>query len=77
MCGIILKWVENFRLSINANDGVESGRLKTVRTLENVERVRASLLTSPRRSLRKHSQVLNISRESVRLIVRVDLAYHP
>ena len=71
----ILNWVKNFRLSSNANDRVKSGRPRNVRTLENVERVRVSLQTSPHRSIAKRSQTLNIPRESIRRILRDDHQY--
>ena len=70
----ILNWAKNFRLSANANDRVKSGRPRNVRTPENVE---VSLQTSPRRSIAKRVQSLNIPRESIRGILRDDLQYHP
>ena len=75
--GTILNWVKNFCESANANDRRKSGRPRMVRTPENVDRVRTSLQTSPRRSLRKRSQALGISQESIRIMIHKDLDYRP
>jgi len=44
---------------------------------ENVERVRVSLEGSPRRSTRRRSQALEISRTSMRTIIKKHLKFHP
>ena len=48
-----------------------------MRTPENVQRVRVALERSPRRSVIRHSRVLNLSERSVRRILHVDLHFHP
>ena len=54
-----------------------SGRPRNVRTPENVQRVRASIEQSPRRSARKHTAALGISDRNVRRILQADLKMHP
>lgn len=53
------------------------GRPKTKRSPENVERVRNSLQISPRRSLRKRAQALNLKLSTTQRIIKHDLNYHP
>ena len=52
-------------------------RWNTVRSLENIQRVRIALERSPRRSVRRHSQPLNLSDGSMWRILRHDLHFHP
>jgi len=54
-----------------------SGRSRNVRTPANVERVRASIEQSPRRSARNHAAALRISDRTVRQILHADLRMHP
>jgi len=54
-----------------------SGCPQNVRTPENVQRVRASIEQSPRRSARKHTAALGISDRTVRRILHTDLRMHP
>ena len=75
--GTILNWVKNFRQTADASNRKPTGRPRSVRTAENIERVRVSLQTSPSRSIEKRSQALNMPRESVRRILHNDLQYHP
>ena len=53
------------------------GRPRKVRTPENIARVTIALVRVPLRSVRRHSQVLNISDRSVRRILHLDLKFHP
>ena len=53
------------------------GRPRTVRTLENVEAIKASIQQSPKRSARKHAMALGISSRSLRRILHADLRLHP
>ncbi|KAJ4436495.1 hypothetical protein ANN_16526, partial [Periplaneta americana] len=53
------------------------GRPLTVRILDNTARVTAALERSPTRSVRRHSQVLNISNTSVRRMFHLDMKFHP
>lgn len=72
----ILYWVKSFR-----NTGNVTRRRnevpRPVRSRENVEAVRASMLRSPRRSARKHASALGISDRSLRRILHNDLHFHP
>jgi len=52
-------------------------RRNTVRSPENIQRVRIALERSPSRSVRRHSQLLNLSDRSVRQILHHDLHFHP
>jgi len=54
-----------------------SGRHRNIRTRENVQRVRASIEQSLRRSARKHAAALGISDRTVRRILHADLRMHP
>ncbi|KAF2893489.1 hypothetical protein ILUMI_12684 [Ignelater luminosus] len=54
-----------------------TGVPRPVRSPENIEAVRASMLRSPRRSARKHASALRLSDRSVRRILRDDLHFHP
>lgn len=72
----IVSWVTMFR---------ETGSVmprkprvpRLIRTPENIEAVRASVLRSPRRSARRHASALRLSDRSVRRILHDDLHYHP
>ena len=48
----------------------------TVRSPENIQRVRIALERSPRQSVRRHSQLLNLSDRSVQRILHHDLHFH-
>ncbi len=69
-------WVKNFRETARADKKKPSGRPVTVRTPENVNRVRSALQTSPRRSAVKHSQALKISRRSFSRMLKA-MYFHP
>lgn len=73
----ILRWVDNLRRTGSLMKIKPPGSARTVRTPENVERVRAALLQSPRRSARRHSFALRMGRESVRKILKFQLQFHP
>lgn len=73
----ILKWVGNFRNTASAMKIKPSGRPRTVRTQENIETVRRSVLQSPNRSARRQSLVLAMSNSSLRRILHLDLNFHP
>ena len=72
-----LGWVSNVRASGSALPRKPSGRPRNVRTPENVQRVRASIEQSPRRSARKHATALGISDRNVRRILNTYLRMHP
>ncbi len=73
----ILLWVKNFRESAKATSASKPGRRRSVRTPENVEKVRVAVLASPGRSARKQSVALQIPRTSLRRIIKDDLNMHP
>ncbi|QQP51582.1 Transposable element Tc3 transposase [Caligus rogercresseyi] len=50
---------------------------RRVRTPENIEAVRTSILQSPQRSVRKHASALALSARSVRRNFHEDLNFHP
>ncbi|PNF41811.1 hypothetical protein B7P43_G02047 [Cryptotermes secundus] len=53
------------------------GPARTVRTPENIARVREALIRSPRRSARRHATELRAHREAVKRILQNDLRLHP
>ncbi|KAF2882132.1 hypothetical protein ILUMI_24054 [Ignelater luminosus] len=72
----IVTWVTTFRQTASATKR-RTGVPRPVRSPENIEAVRASMLRSPRRSARKHASALRLSDRSVRRILRDDLHFHP
>lgn len=73
----IMKWVTSFRTTGNIMAKKPPGATRTVRSLENIDRVRTAMTTSPGRSARRHASALHIGRESVRKILKLDLKFHP
>ena len=73
----ILRWVSHVTASGSALPRKPSGRHRNIRTRENVQRVRASIEQSLRRSARKHAAALGISDRTVRRILHADLRMHP
>ena len=72
----IVTWVTTFRQTASATRR-KTGVPRPIRSPENIEAVRASILQSPRRSARKHASALELSDRSVRRILHDDLHYHP
>lgn len=72
----IVTWVTTFRQTASAT-ARRTGIPRPIRTPENIEAVRASVLRSPRRSARKHASALRLSDRSVRRILHENLHYHP
>ncbi|CAI6353807.1 unnamed protein product [Macrosiphum euphorbiae] len=72
-----MRWVTAFRTTGIITKKKPPGPVRTVTTPENTERVRAAVLQSPRRSVRKQAQALQINRSSVRRIVKRELNFHP
>ena len=73
---IIGQWVRQWR-AIESVQVKDRTRRNTVRSPENIQRVRIALERSPRSSVRRHSQLLNLSDRSVRRILHHDLHFHP
>jgi len=72
----ILRRVSNVRARGSALPRKPSGRPRNVRTPENVQRVRALIEESPRRSARKHAAALGIS-DRTETNLHADLRMHP
>lgn len=70
-------WVSNFRATGSALKRKSPGRPRTVTMPDNVARVRASVLQSPKRSAVKHAASLGLSDRSVRRILHSNLNMHP
>ncbi|KAJ4434071.1 hypothetical protein ANN_16390 [Periplaneta americana] len=73
----ILLWVRNFRETACPTKNKPPGKQRTVQTPDNVERVHHAVLGSPRRSAEKQASALGISDRSVRIILHMDLHFHP
>jgi transposase len=73
----INSWVKNFEETGSALKSKHKGAARTVRTPENIDRVRTAVTRSPKRSVIKHALALNISEPSVRRILHKDLSFHP
>jgi transposase len=73
----IKEWVQNFRENASALKRKPQGRIPTVRTPENVDKVRMAIVKSPRRLVRRHSAAIGLSDCSVRRILHKDLNFRP
>ena len=73
---IIGQWVRQWR-ETGSIQVKSRTRRNTVRSPENIQRVRRALERSTRRSVRRHSQLLNLSDRSVRRILHHDLHFNP
>ncbi|XP_065223877.1 uncharacterized protein LOC135848033 [Planococcus citri] len=70
-------WVKNFEETSQAGKKKPTGRKRSVRTAETVERVRHSVQISPTQSYRKRAAHLGIKRSSMQQILSKDLNFHP
>jgi len=70
-------WVRNFREKESVNKTKPPGPKQSVRTPQNIERVRVAFQNSPRRSVRKHAASMNINERTLRRIHHEDLNFHP
>ncbi|KAJ4442800.1 hypothetical protein ANN_04393 [Periplaneta americana] len=73
----IVRWVQFQKEHGKVENKKSSGRPRTVRMPENVNRVRAEMQPSPQRSARRHSLTMQISRRSLHRILKEDLKFHP
>jgi len=73
---IMGQWVRQWRETGSVQVKARTLR-NTVRSPENIQRVRIALERSPRRSVRRHSQLSNLWDRSVRRILHHDLYLHP
>lgn len=74
---LVKSWVQRFRETSSAINKKPPGKERTVRTPDNVARVRRAVNENPRRSVRKHAQMLNMSSSSVYRILTKDMKFHP
>ena len=72
----IHRWVRLWREEGSVKNKSPPGRPRSVRTEQNVARVRESVQRSPRRSAKKHAIALHMSDRSVRRILHEQL-FHP
>jgi len=72
----IKEWVQNFREKASALQRKPRSRIRTVRTAENVDKLRMVTVKSPRRSVRRHFAAIGLSDRSVRRILHKDLNFH-
>lgn len=73
----IKSWIHKFEETGIPNKTKHRGPNKTVRTPENIARVRASIERSPKRSVRKRAQALRLCKTSLLRILHKDLNLHP
>uniref|UniRef100_A0A6P7GIP0 Uncharacterized protein LOC114343176 n=1 Tax=Diabrotica virgifera virgifera TaxID=50390 RepID=A0A6P7GIP0_DIAVI len=74
---LVNNWIKRFRATGSVINHKPAGRPRTMRTPDNIDRVRRAVNRHPRRSVRKHSQSLRLARTSVQRILRNDLKFHP
>ena len=72
----IKTWVRNFEAT-GSTLKKKGGRVKIVRTPENIAVVREAIERSPHRSVRHHSVSLELSEASVQRILHKDLHFYP
>jgi len=72
----IITWVTTFRQT-GSTTRRRTEAPRRIKSSENIEAMRASILQSPRRSARKHAPAFQISDRSVRRILHDDLHCHP
>jgi len=72
----IKTWVNNFE-EVCSTVEKKGCSVKTVRTPQNIDAVRASLEQIPQQSAVLHSKKLGLSESSVRRILHLDLHFHP
>jgi len=73
----IKEWVKNFRKNASVLERKPRGRIPKVGTPQNVDKVRMAIVTSARRSVRRHCAAIGLSDRSVQGILHKDLNFHP
>ena len=71
------KWVQKFRTTASATNKKPENRVRTVRTPETIERARAAVGRSPKRSACRHSVALNVSSRPLWRILHSGLLFRP
>ena len=73
----ILRWVNNLRTQGSLLKKTPPGRMREVRTQQNIDRVREAVERSPDRSVRRQAVAMGISDRTMRRILHEDLNFHP
>jgi transposase len=73
----VLLWVRNFRETASAAKRKPPGREPSLRTPDNIERVRQAFVRSPRRSASRNAIALRMSDRTVRRILHEGLNFPP
>ena len=73
----IKEWVQNFWENASALKRKPRGRIPTVRTPENLDKVRMAKVKRVRRSVRRQCDATGLSDRSARRILQNDLNFHP
>lgn len=74
---LIRYWVAKFDAEGTTVSNNHIGRPRVGRSAENIERVRAAVRRTPRRSIRKHAAALTLTKSTVHMILKKDLKFHP
>ena len=69
-------WINNFEETRSALKKKPTGRPKSARNPQNIDVVRESVLRILRRLVRNQAAAVEMSRESVRRILTLDLKFH-
>jgi hypothetical protein len=70
----VFEWHKRFSKGrVDVVDDKRPGRSVTIKTYENVEKVRTLVRTDPRLSIRMTAEELNVDKETVRQILSADL----
>jgi hypothetical protein len=73
----ILRWVENFIETGSSLKKKPTGKIRSVRTPHNIERIRETATQSPHCLALRHAAALRLSDCSLRWILHLDLKFHP
>ena len=73
----VLLWVRNFKETASAAKRKRPGREPSLRTPENIERLRRAFVRSPRRSASRNAIALRMSDRTASRIFNEDLNFHP
>jgi hypothetical protein len=76
-CNTTLLWVRNLRETASATKRNPPGREPSLRTPENIKRVRQAFVRIPRQSASRNAIALRMSDHTVRRILHEDLNFHP
>lgn len=74
---LIKSWIKKFEENGSLENIRPPGLQRSVRTNQNIDRVRDAVAQDPRRSVRKQASVLQLHRSTVFRILKKDLKLHP